>query len=141
MKQMLELEGLFHIELDDLGVKHLAVMKRHALAQGHVEGAVVEPLPSCGQAQHQLPILVDLQEMLEDVKHNRRKVRIVCIDNAQFPPRRRDLLPKATMIPFQSHEHEDNATQQELMHDRPSLSSCCSPDNSAEEVVNCAAPV
>jgi hypothetical protein len=42
---------LFPVELDDLGVKHLAVMKGHALMQGDFQGALIEPPPAGRQAR------------------------------------------------------------------------------------------
>src|SRR5262249_25394553 len=40
------------------------------LAQGHVQGMVFEPAPPGGQAWHQLPVLVEFDQVLEDVEGN-----------------------------------------------------------------------
>ena len=51
------------------------LMKRHPLAERHLQGLVIQPLPGGGEAWHQLAILVDLHQVLEDVPRNPRPVQ------------------------------------------------------------------
>src|SRR5712692_9346740 len=98
-------------------------MKAHPLAEGEFEGAVIEPPPTGRQARDQLAILVELDEVLEDVKRNRDPIRGVLIHNAQFPPRRGDLCPPTSVTPSEGDKHEDDADDDKFLHSCPSLSS------------------
>src|SRR5439155_14316087 len=96
-------------------------MKGHPLAESHLEGLVIKPSPTGCQSEHQLAILVDLHEVLEDVPGNPRPVQGVCIHNAQFPPWRGDLFPHAAAALPQGDEHEADAADDKLFHGCSSL--------------------
>src|SRR5262249_54067048 len=97
-------------------------MKFHPLAQGHFDGPVIHPLPTGCQSRHQLPILVELHEVIEDIRRNPREVVGVCIHDVQFPPWPCDFFPHTAAAPSESEEHKDNATDDELFHGCSSLS-------------------
>src|SRR5439155_24420928 len=75
------------------------------------------------QSRHQLPILVDLHEVIEDVRRNPRVVVGVCIHYVQFPPWPCDFFPHAAAAPPEGDEHEDDTTDDQLFHSC-SLSVC-----------------
>jgi hypothetical protein len=60
---------------------------------------VIQPLPGGGQSWHRLAILVDLHEVLEDVKRDPRPVIGMFIDDPEFPSRCWDLFPHAALVP------------------------------------------
>src|SRR6266545_1320942 len=66
---------LVPIELDDRRIKGLAVMKLDSLAQGHLQGTVVDPAPAGSEAWDGFPPLFDIQEVLEDVIHHGDEVK------------------------------------------------------------------
>src|SRR5262245_50690573 len=96
-------------------------MKLHPLAEGEFQGAVVEPAPSGGQTRHQLAILVELEEVLEDIVGNPRPVRGMFIHDPQFSTRDWNLFPNATVAPPEGDEHKDNTANDQLFHGCPSL--------------------
>ena len=75
-------------------------MKLHPLAEGDVQGTVVEPAPAGGEVWDEFPPLLEIPEVLEDVQHHGDKVIGAAIDNSQFPPRRWDLFPQAPVTPI-----------------------------------------
>src|SRR2546428_563879 len=111
------------MELDDRRIEGLAVMKLHSLAEGHLQGTVVDPAPAGSEAWDGFPPLFEIQEVLEDVIHHGDEVKAAAIDNAQFPPWRGDLFPQAPVAPPKGHEHKDKTANYEVFHDRPSLAS------------------
>ena len=56
--RLLQADVFLPVELDQLGVEGLAVVKAHPLAQPDLQGAVVEPPPLRRQTRCQLAILV-----------------------------------------------------------------------------------
>src|SRR5262245_2829156 len=61
---------LVPVESDDLRIKGLTVMKGDSVAQDDFKRAVIEPLPTRRQAGHQLALLVERDEVLENVQRN-----------------------------------------------------------------------
>src|SRR5712692_1614698 len=98
-------------------------MKAHPLAEGEFEGAVIEPPPTGRQARDQLAILVELAEVLEDVKRNRDPILGVLVHDTQFLTWRWDLFPPTGVTPSEGDKHEDDAADDEFLHSCPSLSS------------------
>src|SRR5262249_17314643 len=92
-------------ELDDRRIKGRAVMKLPPLAQGHLQDMVIDPAPAGSEAWNGFSLLFEIQEMLEDVKHHRDKVKAAVIDNTQFPPWRWDLFPQTPVAPPEGYEH------------------------------------
>ena len=91
-------------------------LKLHPLAQGHLQGAVVDPAPDGSEAWDGFPPHFEIQEVLEDVIHHGDKVKAAVIDNAQFPPWCRGLLPPTGMSPSAGDEQENDAADDELSH-------------------------
>ncbi len=91
-------------------------MKLHPLAQGHLQGPVVDPAPAGRETWDGFPPLFEIHEVLEDVEHHGDKVKATTIDNPQFPPRCGDLFPQASVASPEGDEHQDNATDDELFH-------------------------
>jgi hypothetical protein len=75
---------LVPIELDDLGIEPLAVMKGHPLAKCDFQRTVITPPPLRRQAWDHRAMLVILHEMLEDVKRDEGPVLGVLIHNPHF---------------------------------------------------------
>src|SRR5215510_1395923 len=96
-------------------------MKLHPLAEGHLDSPVIQPSPGSRQSRHQLPILVKLHEVLEDVPRNPRPVLGVWIHHPQFPAWRWRLFPKTHATPPEGDERQDHATNDKLFHGCPSL--------------------
>jgi len=111
---------LLPIALDDCRIKGLAVMKLHPLAQGHLQRTVIDPTPTGGETWDGFSPLVEIREVLEDVKHHRDKIKAAAIDNAQFPTRRGHLFPQAPVAPPDGHEHNHKTANHEVFHDRAS---------------------
>src|SRR5262245_60841661 len=94
-------------------------MKGHPAAEGHFQGAVVEPAPSGRQARHECTILVRVDEVLEDVQHHGGPVIVMGIDDPHFPAWLRNLFLHARVPPPQGDDHEQEATNDELFHVAP----------------------
>ena len=107
---------LVPVELDDLGVEDLPVVKGHPLAELELDGAVVEPAPAGGQARDQIPGLVDLDEVLEDVHRDPGPVVGVRVDDPQLPPRRGTPLAESADSPPEDAEPEDETPEDALAH-------------------------
>src|SRR5262245_57623761 len=112
---------LVPIELDYCRIKGLAVMKLHPLAQGHFQGAIVDPAPAGSEAWDEFPTLFEIQEVLEDVVHHGDKVEAAAIDNPQLSARRSNLFPYATPTPPEGDQQTNNTANHKVFHDRPSL--------------------
>src|SRR5262245_22694341 len=96
-------------------------MKLDPLAQGHLQGTVIDPAPAGCKAWDEFPALFDIQEVLENVVHHGDKVKATVIDNAQCPPRRWNLFPHAGSAPPEGDEHEQNNANDACIHGGPSL--------------------
>ena len=84
-------------------------MKGHPLAQGDFQGAVVEPAPPGRQARHQLAILVELEEVLEDVLRNPRPVQGVLSTMRSSPRGAGGCSPTLMLLHPEGDEHQDDA--------------------------------
>src|SRR5262245_4304914 len=96
-------------------------MKFHPLAQGYLQGAIIQPLPSGCQSGHQLAILIDLHKVLEDVPGNICPVQGILVHDAQFSARCGDLCPCAALAPPEGNKHKDKTANHEVFHDYSSL--------------------
>src|SRR5262249_20995091 len=97
-------------------------MKFHALAQTHLQGAVVTPVPLGRQAWHQLPVLVQVHEVLKDIMHNGDEVIAMAIDDAQLAAWRWELRAQAMEAPRQGEAQEDDTTNVARLYGPSSLS-------------------
>src|SRR2546425_12213249 len=88
------LRVFFPVELDDLGVKLVAVVKLDALPQLDLEGAVIKPPPARRKARHERPVLVELHQVFEDIQGDPDPVVRVVVNDANLATRRRGLLPE-----------------------------------------------
>jgi hypothetical protein len=62
-----------------------------------------------------MAIRIEAYEQLADVMGNRCPVQGGVIGDVQYPPRRKDLLPKAVNIPPEDAEDEANARNEALL--------------------------
>src|SRR5262249_35030972 len=117
---------LLPIELDDLCVEDLAVVKFHPLPERDLQGPVIQPAPAGRQPRHHLAMFVDLHEVLEDVPRQPCPVARVLIDNAEVSAWGWDLCPHAALTPPKGDEQENEAANDELLHGDPSFRALCS---------------
>ena len=97
-------------------IKGIAVMKLYPLAQGHLQGAVVEPAPAGGEAWDEFPPLLEIPEVLEDVQHHGDKVIGAAIDNPQFSARRGGLFRQAAVTPSEDDKEKNATANDEFLH-------------------------
>src|SRR5262249_5542180 len=94
-------EGLFQPwisfpgESDNRCIKSFTVMKLHALAQSHLQPAVIKPAPTGGKDRYQRAVLTEFNEVLEDAPQNVLAIVRGVTDNFQFAPWRWPLCPNS----------------------------------------------